>query len=571
MAQLNEQQKAVVESTAKHILCLAGAGAGKTYTMIERLRHLVANGVSPRNILVLTFTNAAATEMRSRYAKSDSEETPEFRTFHSFCYNLICTDSVVQSKLGYREAPTIIDEISEKRIRTTILSELSIKIPAKVLDGLAEPSIKDRKALEIYEKQFRKELLKTSQITFDILCYDVCKLFATNDSSIFPYKVQYKYIFVDEFQDTDPKQYEFICAFKNSNLFVVGDASQAIYGFRGADSSIIKSIAKSSERFEGFSEWTTYKLDHNYRSTKQICRYANAVSKQYADKSIYLEMQSDVEGEKPKIYPYSDSDSSYQDMCDRVLKLDGTTAILARTNREVCEIGQVLASRQIPYNTNSTDEHVRYILTSVIDSGFYADFLASLMDMSTYVRYIRAKQLQKPLDIIEFIDEYFASGYMKHVKRKVEMLRKSITESLSKGHSPMKLCQWVIQQFVPNYTDMPTAVDNTVNSVIQTAIAVLESMSKTDSIIYLGTIHSVKGLEYDNVIVMGVHDHSFQLKSEEMNNLYYVACTRAKKTLTIYEYESDKVNYEDTITSTFAEVMNKIIKEVRSQYANFED
>lgn len=561
---LNEQQAAVVQSTANRILCLAGAGAGKTHTMIERLRYLVANGVSPHNILVLTFTNAAATEMRSRYIKSETDVAPEFRTFHSFCYNLICTDKMVQERLGYKEAPAIIDEISEKRIRTTILSELSIKIPAKVLDGQVEPSIKDRKSLEIYERQFRKELLRTSQITFDILCYDVCKLFTTNDESIFPYKVRYKYIFVDEFQDTDSKQYAFITAFKNSNLFVVGDASQAIYGFRGADSSIIKALAKSRD-------WTTYKLDHNYRSTEQICQYANAISKRYADDAIYLQMQSDVNGEKPKIHYYSNLDSSYQDLCEKVRLLDGTTAILARTNREVVEIGKTLAMHEIGYVTNTTDDHVRYILMSVLDSGFYADFLSSLLDMSTHLNCIRERQLQQPIDIPEFIIDNYGNGYMKHVQRKVDTIKQSVTRGLSGNQSPSALCQWVIQQFRPSYSDMPTSVENTVNSVIQTAITILEQMSQTDSAIYLGTIHSVKGLEYDNVIVTGVYDNSFRIKNEEMNNLYYVACTRAKTRLIVYMRDVEDADDIDRITETFGEVVGKIIKEVRSQYANFDD
>lgn len=565
MSRLNEQQEAVVKSTANRILCLAGAGAGKTHTMIERLRYLVANGVSPRNILVLTFTNAAATEMRSRYIQSETDEAPEFRTFHSFCYNLICTDKMVQERLGYRETPTIIDEISEKRIRTTILSELSIKIPAKVLDGQSEPSIKDRKSLEIYEKRFRKELLRTSQITFDILCYDVCKLFTTNDESIFQYKMRYKYIFVDEFQDTDSKQYAFITAFKNSNLFVVGDASQAIYGFRGADSSIIKSLAKSRD-------WTTYKLDHNYRSTKQICDYANAIAKRYADDTIYLQMQSDVYGDKPNIHYYSDLDSSYEDLCERVRLLDGTTAILARTNREVADIGKALVMHEISHITNTTDDHVRYILMSVLDSGFYADFLSSLLDMSTYLRCIRDRQVQQPIDIPEFIINNYGNGYMKHIQRKVDTIKQAVTNGLSRNQSPAALCQWVIQQFRPSYSDMPTAVENTINSIIQTAITILEQMSQTNSTIYLGTIHSVKGLEYDNVILTGVYDNSFRIKNEEMNNLYYVACTRAKKHLIVYIREAeDNIDGIDRIAETFGEVIGKIIKEVRSQYANFED
>lgn len=542
---LNEQQLAVVNSTANRILCLAGAGAGKTHTMIERLKHLVSNGVSPNNILVLTFTNAAATEMRSRYQKFASDGgMPEFRTFHSFCYSLICSDGVVRNKLGYRDIPTIIDDVTEKRVRTTILSELSLKIPVAVLEKTKKPSPKEKASLDLYDKQFRKYLIRTSQITFDILCYDICKLFKDSDQTIFPYKVKYKYIFVDEFQDTDPKQWEFVNSFKSSDLFVVGDVSQSLYSFRGADSTIIKSLAK-------FPEWTTYKMNRNYRSTKQICDFANKISHRYADESTYLEMWSDRSGDKVKCISYEDEEEIFASIRKNLTRNKGTAAILARTNREVYNICQHLEKYDIKYATNSTDKHIGYILSSVADNGFYIDFLSSLLDTEHYLTYIKRSQLEKPEDPVKFILTNFSTPYMKLVNDKVENIRLYLTNGLKREDSPVKLCINVIKRFRSDYDGIPNC-SCTLTSIINAAIEELNILTKDGNGIYVGTVHSVKGLEYDTVFVTGVGGKSFPIRDQEQNNIYYVACTRAKNKLFIYVDEScDLINsIEEIINKT---------------------
>lgn len=542
---LNEQQLAVVNSTANKILCLAGAGAGKTHTMIERLKYLVSNGVSPNNILVLTFTNAAATEMRSRYARDISNENiPEFRTFHSFCYSLICSDNVVRNKLGYTSIPSIVDEVTEKRIRTTVLSELSLKIPMAVIEKTEKPSPKEKDALDLYEKQFRKYLIHTSQITFDILCYDICKLFKESDQTIFPYKIKYKYIFVDEFQDTDPKQWEFVNSFKSSDLFVVGDSCQALYGFRGADSTIIKSLAKSPE-------WTTYKMDRNYRSTKQICDFANKISSKYADESTHLEMWSDRSGDKVECISYGDEKDIIADICKKLPHINGTVAILARTNREVYNICQHLEEHDIGYTTNSTDKHIGYILSSIADNGFYIDFLSSLLDTEHYLAYIKRSQLEKPEDPVKFILTNFSTPYMKLVNDKVENIRLYLTNGLKREDSPVKLCINVIKRFRSDYDGIPNC-SCTLTSIINAAIEELNVLTKEDEGVYVGTVHSVKGLEYDTVFVTGVGGKSFPIRDQEQNNIYYVACTRAKNKLFIY------VDEVYDLTNTFGEIINKI-------------
>lgn len=284
MSSLNEQQQKAVDLNADKILCLAGAGTGKTFCMLSRISRLVDDGADPSSILVLTFTNAAAFEMRERYKRNHSERVvPEFRTFHSFCYSIISRDGNVREALGYTKVPKIATDAELHRIETLAKEKCGTKLSNDKIKGKVPLTPKEQFELDVYNKCVDKILKSSGLITFNILCYDVCDLFVTDHESILDYKERYKYLFVDEFQDTDPRQYDFITSFKDSSLFVVGDALQAIYSFRGADSSIIMGLANSSD-------WQTVKLFKNYRSTEEICDFANSNSN-YADDSYRIEIE----------------------------------------------------------------------------------------------------------------------------------------------------------------------------------------------------------------------------------------------------------------------------------------
>lgn len=227
MRKLNAQQQHAVDSTSKKILCLAGAGAGKTATMIERISRLVKEGVWPTSILVLTFTNAAGFEMKERYkAGHPNQIIPEFRTFHSFCYSLIVKDSTVRNVLGYSKIPTIVEEAEIKRLETEIKMQCGIKLTEAQLREEVQLTENQKYELTLYKKALRKMLKTENVITFNMLCYDVGNLFVQNHDCIKQYKDQYKYIFVDEFQDTDNKQVQFLNSFKDAHFYFCGDVLQ---------------------------------------------------------------------------------------------------------------------------------------------------------------------------------------------------------------------------------------------------------------------------------------------------------------------------------------------------------
>ena len=223
MSNMNDQQLEAVMSSASKILVLAGAGTGKTYVMINRIKRLVDEGADPVSILALTFTNAAAFEMKERYHKFQEDKSkgcPEFKTFHAFCYSLLVKDIAVRKALGYSTIPSIVDESTMKRTIKEVKQQCNITLSDKQLEHPDTVPNSKKFEYEMFHKAMKQRLLKDSIITFDMLADSVCSLFIKNDPLIQTYIDQYKYIFIDEFQDTDPLQWKFAQCFYHQRFSI---------------------------------------------------------------------------------------------------------------------------------------------------------------------------------------------------------------------------------------------------------------------------------------------------------------------------------------------------------------
>ncbi len=228
LKELNADQMKAATSDADAILCLAGAGCGKTKTMIARIAYLVENGVDPESILALTFTNAAAFEMKDRYKKLKGSEMsnkcPEFRTFHGFCYSVIIKSKAVREKMGYTKVPSVCDESDYKKLKKELNEQLGFKLTESEMDSGEVYSREKQRQLEIFNKAVKKELRDRNLITFDMMCYNVGELFVRDDDCVKPFKDKYKYVCVDEAQDSDPKQVKFVSSFgKDVHYFQLAD------------------------------------------------------------------------------------------------------------------------------------------------------------------------------------------------------------------------------------------------------------------------------------------------------------------------------------------------------------
>lgn len=533
MSELNEQQHEAVYSNNRTILCLAGAGAGKTKTLIARVERLVKEGVDPNSILCLTFTNAAAFEMKERFKKLPgidlSHGVPEFRTFHGFCYSLIVKNSDVRSRLGYSKIPELCDDARMKEIKKAVKLKIGCTLTDAELDNDVPLSRKDQDQKDLFRKALIKEIKKENVITFDMMCYNVCELFVKNDPCVDHYKKRYTYLQVDETQDSDPKQFKFIGSFPaTTHFFLVGDVLQSIYQFRGCTNEFIKQIAVNPN-------WKIIKLYKNYRSTIEICEFANKFSR-YSKDEFRIPMEGQRHGDPVEVIYGSRStfnepvDTDHlRILIEKIKENKVESAVLCRTNKECAAVKSALTDEGIEFSARTKSTDAINILESALSNEYMLEWLSTKLEAKDYGDYIRlAAQVDNP-DLRWFLSKYGNTSAIKPSVDKVVAIR-NITATSDSPSSKFEQ----ITKLLRSKTKCKFKGDDTwTNSQIVKDIRD-QLQEIADCQLYVGTIHSSKGLEYDTVYVMGVDDKMFQLGSEDMNNLFYVAVTRPKNHLVVF-------------------------------------
>ena len=529
--ELNEQQKEAVFSNASKIACLAGAGSGKTAVLVSRIARLVSEGVRPSSILVLTFTRAAATEMRGRYFKDHlGEECPEFRTFHSFCYSILSKDAEIRRALGFKSVPAIADSSDTKKIEQMAKLQTNTSLSLEQLKGRNLNTPKERYEYEVYRKAVARLMKAESLITFDELSDRVSSMFVNDDACIRKYKQMYKYILCDEYQDTDNTQHQFVMSFYDSDVFVVGDILQQIYSFRGTSSELMKSLIDDPA-------WKVIKLYRNYRSCQTICDYANRFTS-YAEPQYRLELKSGIDGgevHQHRIELGCDWDDpvdldSIDDTVQQLKQktLSGSTALLFRTNAEVDLMKGVLLDEGIEFVKSKRDSDAEPILKALNDNDYLIHWLSMYLNNNQYSQYLRLEAgKDSPMTASEFYDNFKMNPKVKYLADTVVEIRRIL-----KSKDPVFLkCNQILKLLDMKEVDVDTAAQTPLEIVDYIREVVDE---ETSSDIYVGTIHSVKGLEFDNVFVFGAGDMRFRLDNEDNLNLFYVAVTRAKKYLSVW-------------------------------------
>lgn len=525
----NDQQLQAINSDSNKLLVMAGAGAGKTFVMIQRVTRLVQEGANPNSILVLTFTNNAAFEMRERYKKMNPNAIiPEFRTFHSFCYSLIVKDPLIREAIGYKTVPKVASDSELKFIEKDARMQTNFTInDKKIKEGLRNP--RDIKAYEIYKKALVRLLRQKNLITFDILCYDICDLFVRDVPCTHRYKDQYHYLFVDEFQDTDPRQIQFLNSFQDVNWFYCGDALQNIYGFRGCTNDVLKMLSHDDS-------WERIKMYQNYRSTKEICEFANKHSR-YADDSYRIEMNGQRNGDPVQVI--TGSMVNYDEPVDedhlhKIIQMAKSRtedmAIICRTNKEVNAICSELDKQGIEYNAAHKNADAFHILRSVMDNEYMLNWLSTYLSADLYADYVRQSNITVRPDIAWFSKTYGRNKMIQKYGRKIVGIRKILQNIRMSWYE--KCCQILNDLEIECITIEPDIEYNSRLQLVDDLIERLNNAASTD--LYVGTIHSVKGLEFGHVIVVGAYDRNFKIDSEENKNIYYVAITRAKNHLTVF-------------------------------------
>lgn len=522
---ISEEQKKAIYCDQSKILVLAGAGSGKTFCITERINRIIQEGTDPRSILCLTFTRAGAYEMKQRYERRTSYiTTPYFLTFHSFCFSLLLENKDILNKLGYTTVPDICEDIEEKHIQIETKLKCNISISDKKLSNEHLLSYKEKRDYKIWNATYRNILRSRNKITFDILMKDITELFVSDKDCCKYYKNKFKYIFVDEFQDTDPLQWKFIQSMKNSNVYLTGDALQSLYSFRGADSKIIKALSNDSE-------YTVIKLSNNYRSCKDIVSFANKFSS-YADQNYRIEMNPirDVNGVVDVKYSndvYSSFDSH------NMLKFleknkDKEKAILARSNKTVSYIQEVLLDNDITFsslNDIKDQKNIDSYLGCIISNESLKECIISKLTESEYTKYISLSKLDKSFDIF---NQFKLSNDTLQFLNKVSSIRSILNDSKSNLE---KYCDILDTLEIRCEELIDDNSLNTVSDILNAIKIAADHFFNKQTSLYVGTIHSVKGLEFPAVYIAETDSKSFQLTTEENKNIYYVGITRAQESL----------------------------------------
>ena len=585
---LNEQQIKAVKHIDGPCLVIAGAGSGKTKVLTTRIAYLMEQGISDTNILAITFTNKAAKEMRERLNVMVPGTRVFVGTFHSFGLKIIRENLEL---LGMDKNFTILDsddvlslikkimkdlgmdikEISPYFVRNKISFIKNELLTDALLDKYFNTEV-EKKVIEIYHA-YLKVLKKNNSVDFDDLLKLPVELFKRNSDVLERYQEHYQYILIDEYQDTNEVQYKLskMLADKYKNIFVVGDPSQSIYGFRGANFRNILDFEKN------FKNTEVIKLEQNYRSTKNILDAANSViknNKERKEMDLYSTLGDGVKVKYLRSYDEKHEIALIVDEIKKLLK-EGYTyqdiAIFYRTNAQSRNVEEVLLKNGFPYkvvgsyyfynrkeikdllcylrliNNTNDDVSLRRVINtpkrkignkSVLDLERRADAAGiSMFDAIDSGKELEFKniilELQQDalnLSLTELIDDVLdKSGLKKELELEHTLEADLRLENLMEFKS-----------ITASYEARTGSVN--LNDFLDeiSLIADISEHQDDDNVITLMTLHSAKGLEFPVVFITGMEEGIFPHQNaflegdagiEEERRLCYVGFTRAKERL----------------------------------------
>lgn len=588
---LNDRQKEAVLYGDGPLLILAGAGSGKTSVLTKRVAYLIKErNISPKNIVAITFTNKAAKEMKERIIKEVGKEGYDIQisTFHSFGLRIIREN---YEKLGYEKNFTIIDSDDSLTVVKKILKEMGIdstRFNPKFIKNQISSCKNEMVTPEKYKnlvndelsditykvyKKYQDTLLRNNSLDFDDLLIKPIELFNKYKEVLENYQELFKYVFIDEYQDTNEAQYilsKMISA-KYKNICVVGDDAQSIYSWRGANFKNILNFEKD------YKNAKVILLEQNYRSTKTILNAANSVIKNNINKKDKNLWTDNSLGEKIKYVRTNDEkdEASYVTREIRNLVNNGVSlddiAVLYRTNAQSRTIEEGFLNSNIPYKI--VGSFAFYSRKEIKDLLAYLKLIyntkddVSLMRIINYPkRKIGAKTIENlSMDAVlngtSMFDVISSGKELEFKKLILEMKEKSEVLSLTETIDMVLDKSGIKSELESEHTleaDIRLENLNEFKSITKTfeeesGIASLEDFLNEVSLVSdvndqkndnspkvtLMTIHAVKGLEYKYVFVIGMEENIFpHINSceedggiEEERRLCYVAITRAKEKL----------------------------------------
>ena len=612
LSKLNKEQRLAAETLEGPVLILAGAGSGKTRALTYRVANLIDHGVPAWCILALTFTNKAAKEMKSRVEDligTEAAGNAWISTFHSTCARILRRDI---EKLGYSRSFVIYDDDDQTRVLKEIYKQLNLDdafIPVRetkskigdaknrllMPDEWFHQSARDRRSSTIHDimVEYEKKMKTMNALDFDDLLLKTLELFADHPPVLQQYKDRFRYVLVDEYQDTNKAQYELIrlLTAESRNLCVVGDDDQSIYGWRGADIRNILDFEKD------YPDTTVIKLEQNYRSTSNILDAANQViANNFGRKDKKLWTESG-QGDKITVYRATDEHDESMWIAGQIRKLQsigtdyGDTAILYRTNAQSRLPEEMLMRSGIPYKVFGGQKF--YERKEIKDILAYLRVIVNPADSISLSRIINVPKrsigettvqaltetaaergvpvysvLNDPPEILgsrakgsvsAFFGMMTLLGAMKECMELTEfvdtLIEKTGLEEQYRKEDTDEARDRIgnIEEFRNSLREYAENEENaTLEEYLENVSLVTDLDRDTDSrgFVTMMTLHSAKGLEFDNVFIPGMEENIFpsmrslseEDRLEEERRLMYVGITRARKRLFL-SYATERMLY----------------------------
>lgn len=561
---LNENQLRAVTSTAPVILCIAGAGSGKTTVLTRRVANLVNQGIKTTHILCLTFTRLAGMEMKERVIKLIGDEPAKdlfSNTFHAFAVSVL---KEFGHLLGIDENFTIYDQDDRNEILVKIIDEFGKRTTLSKVTDRYENCRDYRDERRLYPEECRileeygYRCKQNNAVDLNRLIDLVIRLWELNPNVLAVYQNRYSHVFVDEFQDTNEEQAYMVDMLKARNLFIVGDADQSIYEWRGAKVEYIVNFEKNNPSCE------VIKLEDNYRSTEQIVEAANRLIKNNV-KRVDKKLIAHKTGCKIELNNYVDANVENAAVATLIAALISSNglpykevAILSRTNAKLDSIKRELLARQIPcIRVSGADDPYKTTYVRPIMDWLY--FLQNKKDNVAFKKVYKTFKVST-LEMLEIelnasssdVSLYQASlsngkDEFFETMGKIELL---IADNSALAHfSAARLILYYSEQ----HSDVTTAFnaiekwqasrqrvgeDTSIKSFLKYLRYrdIQEKLTEEADAVKLMTIHGSKGLEFDTVFLVGMNQDVFPSKRgeiEEERRLAYVAVTRAKTRLCV--------------------------------------
>ena len=638
---LNEAQLNAVLKTDGPSMVIAGAGSGKTRVLTYKIVHLVENGVDPFEILALTFTNKAAREMKLRISSMIGESESKniwMGTFHSVFAKILRFEA---HKIGFTSDFTIYDTQDSERLISSIIKEKtldkdvyrpksirnrisSLKNNFITVNGyfanneLVESDNLSRKPEtgNIY-KEYSERLIKSNSMDFDDLLMKTNELLNNYPEVLAKYQEKFKYILVDEYQDTNNSQYLIVKSLsdKYQNICVVGDDAQSIYSFRGANINNIINFRNDYDEVEVF------RLEQNYRSTKNIVNAANSVIDHNKNK-IEKEVWTDNDfGDRVEVRANESDIAEARSLCQKIVSLNNTNfsnvAILYRTNAQSRPIEDSLRLNKIPYQifggvsfynrkeikdvlaylrliVNSSDEEslkriINYPARGIGQVTINKIILAAKKyDLTLYETIQKNNELSiglsnsvliKLQNFIDLIDVFKiqnqklnAFDLTKEVIEKVKIIDELKKDDSPEGISRVENVQELlngIRDFIEDQKELVDSNDKLSEFLSTVSLSTDFDIENEDQDkVSLMTLHLSKGLEFKHVFIVGLEEDLFpsalsyntRSELEEERRLFYVGITRAKENLYL-SYANSRYRWGKLIYCEESRFLNEIDKE----------